>query len=395
MGVDTLISAGGFAIGLLLAGLIAGAPKYVAPGGRWLAAALLCFALLALGDWLESSRVILIMPHLGHVTDPLILLLGPLMLAYVRELTGRMAFTWKQWFLHALPFLLLIALLLPLFYLIPGTAKRQLLERDLSQPVAFDPTLTVAALLVLGYLIAALVTLRRYRIELLVFYSSIETRTYRRIGLMLWVVSGLWAVWVLAIVGVSEWARWLNRLDLPIAMYALGWFGLRQRLVQFDHHAPPTTTPAALPLPLSGPPTPVPANPEATRPTKYQRSGLTAERAADHRRQLESIMAIEKPYLETDLTLAQLAMRVGVSAHHLSQLFNEQMGLTFFDYVNARRVEDVKRCLADPAYDGQAVLSIALASGFNSKTAFNAAFRKHTGQTPSAFRASRTPKTSP
>ena len=379
MGVDTLISAGGFAIGLLLAGLLASAPKHVAPGGRWLAAALLCFALLALGDWLESSRVILILPHLGHAPDPLVLLLGPLMLAYIRELTGRAPFTWKQWFLHALPFLLLIALLLPLFYLKSGPAKRQLLEQDLSQPVAFDPTLTVAAVLVLGYLIAALVTLRRYRLELPVFYSSIETRTYRRIGLMLWVVSGLWAVWVLAIVSAADWAHWLNRVDLPIAMYALGWFGLRQRLVQLDHPATPTTTPKALPVP----------------PSKYQRSGLTAERAADHRRQLESIMAIEKPYLETDLTLAQLAMRVGVSAHHLSQLFNEQLGLTFFDYVNARRVEDVKRCLADPAYDEQAILMIALASGFNSKTAFNAAFRKHTGQTPSAFRASRTPNTTP
>ena len=71
-------------------------------------------------------------------------------------------------------------------------------------------------------------------------------------------------------------------------------------------------------------------------------------------------MTFEKPHLENDLTLAQLASRVGISTHHLSQLFNVQIGVSFFDYINARRVDDVKRCLSDRAFDSEPLLQIAL-----------------------------------
>ena len=97
-------------------------------------------------------------------------------------------------------------------------------------------------------------------------------------------------------------------------------------------------------------------------------------------------MESEKPWLENDLTLTQLAARLGTSSHHLSQLLNEDLRQTFFDYVNRRRVAEVQRCLADAAYASQTLLEVALAAGFNSKAAFNTAFRKHTGLTPSQFR---------
>ena len=97
-------------------------------------------------------------------------------------------------------------------------------------------------------------------------------------------------------------------------------------------------------------------------------------------------METEKPWLENDLTLADLASRAGLSPHHLSQVLNDTIGRTFFDFVNGFRVREVQRCLADPAYSGQGVLAIAMAAGFNSKAAFNAAFRRHAGMTPSQYR---------
>jgi AraC-like DNA-binding protein len=101
---------------------------------------------------------------------------------------------------------------------------------------------------------------------------------------------------------------------------------------------------------------------------------------------LDTVTRLEKPWLEPDLTLAGLATRTGLSQHNLSQLLNEELGKSFFDYVNQHRVEEVKRCLLDPAYASQTILEIALASGFSSKTAVNSAFRQHTGTTPSQFR---------
>jgi AraC-like DNA-binding protein len=74
-------------------------------------------------------------------------------------------------------------------------------------------------------------------------------------------------------------------------------------------------------------------------------------------------MQLEKPWLENDLTLGELAARAGLSAHHLSQLLNEEMNCSFYEFINSCRVSEVKRCLADSAFDDQTILEIALASG--------------------------------
>jgi len=81
------------------------------------------------------------------------------------------------------------------------------------------------------------------------------------------------------------------------------------------------------------------------------------------------------PFLHTG---RDLATRAGLSSHNLSQLLNEELRRTFFDYINSHRVEEVKRCLLDPAYERQTLLDIAMASGFSSKTAFNTADKRRT-----------------
>ncbi|MES9930149.1 MAG: helix-turn-helix domain-containing protein, partial [Candidatus Thiodiazotropha sp. 6PDIVS] len=81
------------------------------------------------------------------------------------------------------------------------------------------------------------------------------------------------------------------------------------------------------------------------------------------------------------------------SPNYLSQVINEQSGYNFFDFINRYRVDEAKRCLTTPS--GQSnVLSIALDSGFNSKSAFYTAFKRHTGQTPSQYRKSSLPQES-
>jgi len=86
-------------------------------------------------------------------------------------------------------------------------------------------------------------------------------------------------------------------------------------------------------------------------------------------------------------------VRASLSSHGYDQvcgamLLNEHLGESFFDYINRRRVAEVQRCLADPAYRGETVLAIATAAGFNSKASFNAVFLQRTGQTPSEYRRS-------
>jgi YesN/AraC family two-component response regulator len=63
---------------------------------------------------------------------------------------------------------------------------------------------------------------------------------------------------------------------------------------------------------------------------------------------------------------------------------NQGRGINFFDYVNGWRITDAKRLLLQDAR--QSVLGVGFEVGFNAKSTFNAAFRKHAGMTPSDWR---------
>jgi AraC-like DNA-binding protein len=63
------------------------------------------------------------------------------------------------------------------------------------------------------------------------------------------------------------------------------------------------------------------------------------------------------------------------------------VGQTFYDYVNGYRVREVQRRIANGDAERLTILSIALDAGFASKSTFNLVFKKHTGATPSGYRA--------
>ena len=58
----------------------------------------------------------------------------------------------------------------------------------------------------------------------------------------------------------------------------------------------------------------------------------------------------------------------------------------FYDYVNGCRIEEAKRLLQDAIHRKKTVLNILYEAGFNSKSAFNLAFKKYTGMTPTEFK---------
>lgn len=124
---------------------------------------------------------------------------------------------------------------------------------------------------------------------------------------------------------------------------------------------------------------------------KYGNSSLTGPDAAAMLQKLQQLMQTEKPHLDSNLTLPELAARLSLSTHHLSQLLNEQLGKNFFDFVNEYRIAEMKEKLHDPALAHLKIEELAYQCGFNSKSVFNAAFKKATGKTPSGFRKTAKP----
>jgi AraC-like DNA-binding protein len=118
---------------------------------------------------------------------------------------------------------------------------------------------------------------------------------------------------------------------------------------------------------------------------KYQNSSLNKQLSGQLYQELDKHMKQQRPYLNNTLSLPELADQLGLSANHLSQTINQQTGKNFFDYVNSYRIEQAKHLLSDPD-SSYTILDVSERSGFNSKSAFYTAFRKHVGVTPSHFK---------
>jgi AraC-like DNA-binding protein len=101
---------------------------------------------------------------------------------------------------------------------------------------------------------------------------------------------------------------------------------------------------------------------------------------------LETLMQEQRLYLDAAINIDGLATMVGSNRHHLSQVLNERLKKSFYDYINHFRIEEAKVLLADPGRSKHKIASIAYDAGFNSLSTFNDVFRKSTGLTPSQFR---------
>ena len=123
--------------------------------------------------------------------------------------------------------------------------------------------------------------------------------------------------------------------------------------------------------------------------SKYAKSGLRNKQMQEYKRRLEHVMSSEQIYMDPRLTLPALAQKVGCTVNHLSQVINAGFEKSFFDYLNSHRVRHAKELLAKINNKNHAILNIAYAVGFNSNSAFYAAFKKHVGMTPAQFRRSR------
>ncbi|MDB5268472.1 MAG: hypothetical protein JWP58_1512 [Hymenobacter sp.] len=100
------------------------------------------------------------------------------------------------------------------------------------------------------------------------------------------------------------------------------------------------------------------------------------------RTKLLALMAEDQPWLEPELSLAELAHRLRTNTSLLSHVINTGCGQNFNDFVNRYRVAEAERKLQDPRLAHYSLVGIALESGFNSKSTFNRVFKKLTGRTP-------------
>ncbi|WPO92579.1 helix-turn-helix domain-containing protein [Chryseobacterium sp. HR92] len=101
---------------------------------------------------------------------------------------------------------------------------------------------------------------------------------------------------------------------------------------------------------------------------------------------LKKFMAEEKPFLNPSLTIQDISKELEIPVRELSVLINHQLGQHFYDFVNTYRIEHAMNILKDTTKNKVTILEILYEVGFNSKSSFNTAFKKHTGNTPTQYR---------
>ena len=330
----------------------------------------ICFSISISHFFLDRTGLYHEFPHLFRVSFPVLFLFGPLFLLYVKVLTDRTLPLKPIHLLHALPFALSVLAFAP-FFLLPADEK-------LAEVRGYEEATGVHMGLILGliqvlhvfaYVLAVRHELRKYDQRIKNTKSSLEHINLR----WLWIGTiNFIIVFALILVMILLQATGLNvlpiynvavPLSVSVVIYYMGYLGLRQPTI-FS----PTEELAA-----------------AAR--KYEKSALTPEKGRELASRLKDFMEQYRPFLDSELTLPKLAEMLQMPPHHLSQIINESLGQNFFDFVNAYRVEEARRLFQNPEKSAYTVLAVAEEAGFNSKTAFNSAFKKVTGQTPSEFRS--------
>ena len=343
---------------------------------------------LAAGPY-YATGLIRAYPHFFGINYPTPWLFGPLVYLYARAASDRSwRFTAKA-LVHFVPVAIVIIAVMP-YYVMGGAEKIATWERwsvsGVTGVVAYlDPTKYVSGI---AYSAATAVFLVHHRRDVERSYSNVARVNLRW---LYWLTAATGFIWI-GVTGlkIAHAATAIRdghvAITLALLVYAIGYLGLRQpEVFRYETAEFPVVQPVVQHESESAESALVVAVPEVVA-ARYERSGLGDAEATQLRELLLRTMEKEQPWKESELTLADLASRLNSTPHKLSEVLNSQLGQTFYDFVNGYRVREVQRRIKAGDARSLKMLALAMDAGFASKSTFNEVFKKHTNQTPSAFR---------
>lgn len=118
---------------------------------------------------------------------------------------------------------------------------------------------------------------------------------------------------------------------------------------------------------------------------KYKTSPLREYDIEKVKIDLERIFDMDKPYLNPDFSLEELANLLYIAKHHLSQILNSEMNTNFYNLVNQRRIEHSIEKIKQCTTLGLTIEGIGYECGFSSKSSFFNNFKKIVGLTPGQY----------
>lgn len=317
-----------------------------------------------LGTLIYSGKVIYLI-HLFRLDSPIHYLMGPTVYFFTLS-TLKPEFRFKRiHLLHLLPFLINFIEFLP-YYLNSAVFKLNYYENLITNGTVIMPIhYLLKTFSVLAYFVAQLFLFKKYKIKKL---KSDKTNQYQ----VSWFILYFGSQFILTTTSLVDHFSGLHLFSDPygfiIKMTAFFLYCIMIGLLFF-------------PSILYGNPVV-----EKEIKAKYSHSKLSEEMKIAILKDLNNLMKGEnKPFLNEKISMAEIAKILEVSTQQISQVVNEKTGLNYNDYVNTFRIEEAKMILLSSSFSKLTIDAIAQKSGFGSKSAFYAAFKKHNGNTPKEF----------
>jgi AraC-like DNA-binding protein len=305
------------------------------------------------------------LPFLLGIEQPIPLLHGVFLYLYVAFLTDQLPDNRKLLLLHVVP-PAAVYLYLVTFFILPPDQKVSI-YRNHGEGYELYLLIKRYAISLSGivYVAWSEILLRKHRKTISNQFSDLEKVNLQWLKILTY---GMGCIWFLVIFFRNDT---LTLTGVVIFVFLIGFFGIRQAVIF----------------------APGEAHAEIDEPKKkYPKSGLTEEAATQLHQSLVQLMTRETLYKKSDLSINDLASRLGVHPNYLSQIINQKENKNFYDFVNTYRFEEFKRLISLQKNQQYTLLSLAYDCGFSSKSSFNRYFKKATGQTPSEY--SSTPESS-
>jgi AraC-like DNA-binding protein len=305
-------------------------------------------------------------PHIFFIGYPFYTVAGPSIYLYVKSLAYSDFSISRRTWLHLIPFAVFVLLFTFTYHIHSADVKRAILQHSLINSKPFHYSYNVFFLSqILVYNLASIVILKNYQFKLKQQYSSIS---HYNLAWLRIVIYGFIFSWLMSSISFVTFMVNLKN-GLILSLFSIGSFFVFFNIIFFKGLTHPQIFS------------------DIQEKPKYLSSTLSRSMAQKYVRKLKTYMRTDRPYLDPELNLKEMAEKLDIPPRHLSQVLNEHFGQNFYDFISRHRIEECKKVLSR-SITRKTVLEAMYEVGFNSKSAFNAAFKKYTGMTPSEYKTS-------
>lgn len=295
------------------------------------------------------------------------LLLGPLILLYFRSLTNKNFSLKIIDSLHLIPFIVHAIYMSIIFHSKSIIEKNELITSGTLFNITYK---TVNEYLIyisfITYIILLLNEVLRYHKKLENQFSDVEKL---KLNWLIFLSLGLGLIWLYAVMS-NLLGYWDVYIYLPISVYIILIFAFANIIYIFG---------SRYNYSFKG------LDAGETK-QKYKKTIIPDDRKDVLLKKIIEYIETEKPYLEPDININKLAEDLSIPSHQISQILNSRLNKNFFEFISYYRIKASMEELMKPDNKEKTILEILYEVGFNSKSAFNNAFKKHTGITPTQFK---------